>query len=355
MEQIFINASRQCQVVIGPELLRQAGSLALKVLPVCRIAIIADSAQVSTSLPLLRESLSSCGYTTETIVLRSGEDAADLKTVSRVLHEMAEHHFGKQDAVFALGGGTADHVAGLAAAVYRRGIALVLVPTTLRAAVDTAIGGKNGVRIPPDGVEIGTVRQPRLVLCDTRTLHELRAERITDGMAEVVRYAFVTDRSFFRQLCDGLNAPDVDTVLERMIARCVRIKGDMVARDEEGGGLQKLLEFGAPVADAIRRCGGGKLSHGECLAAGMAVTARAAERAGLCLPVTAELKKTMENYGLSADCPFGRDEIAGALTAELTRQGGSVTLILPKQIGQMRTDEMTVRAAAELLLNGLPL
>jgi len=352
VEQIFVNASRKYQVAIGSGLLAQAGSLASKVLPACRVLIVTDETVARHYYEPVAASLTACGFGVEKILLHAGEDVRELECAERILNTMANLELTSRDAVLALGSGAVGDVAGFAASVYQRGIAFLAAPTTLRAAVDSSIGGRNGVSLARHERVIGTLWQPKTVLYDLDTVATLSSEQMSDGMAEIIKYAFISDRSFFQQLHDGFDWSDGMSALERVVARCVRVKADYVMRDEAGDGMQRVLEIGKTVAKTAKYCDA-SLSHGACASIGLSVITRAAERAGLCMPMSGELSRTLQRYQLPDGFDCSQQRFAEAFRCCVGAESETMTLVLPRQIGLVQMVDFTAAKALEFLSGGL--
>ena len=202
-------------------------------------------------------------------VIGDGETSKNLSSLEELCEGFAESGMTRSDAVVGLGGGVVTDVAGFAAAVYMRGIAVVHVPTTLLGMVDAAIGGKTGVNLAAGKNLVGAFWQPRAVLCDTDTLKTLPPRELRSGLGELAKYHFLTGE-------DLLALP-----LEERIAAAVRIKADAVAADEyETTGRRATLNYGHTLGHALETVGKYDLRHGEAVAIGLVYAARLAHRLG---------------------------------------------------------------------------
>lgn len=215
------------------------------------------------------------GLSTTVHVVDDGEEAKTLGSVERLCRELVSAGISRRDVVVAVGGGVVTDLAGFVSAIHLRGVALVLVPTTLLGQVDAAIGGKNGVNLPEGKNLVGSFHQPLGVLCDTAVLATLPEREWASGRGEVAKYA----------LLEGLLAKDLASLpLDEQVARCVEVKADYLVDDElEDGGRRVLLNYGHTLAHAIEATqapGPVTLRHGEAVAVGLAYAARLAERLG---------------------------------------------------------------------------
>lgn len=204
---------------------------------------------------------SQSGRTMERIDIGSGETDKSLRTVEQICTRFAEMGLTRQDLVVGVGGGLVTDVAGFAASVWHRGTNVVHVPTTLLAMVDAAIGGKTGVNLPYGKNLVGSFWQPTAVICDLDALSTLPDREMRCGLGEISKYHFLTG--------DDLLALD----LGARIARCIRIKADIVTEDEREGGIRALLNYGHTLAHALETVGGHSLAHGEAVAVGIAFAA----------------------------------------------------------------------------------
>jgi 3-dehydroquinate synthase len=250
--------------------------------------------------------------------------------------------------VFALGGGVVGDLAGLAAALYLRGIKLVQIPTTLLAAVDSSVGGKTAVDLDAGKNLAGAFYQPDLVICDTDTLSTLPKSEFSNGMAEVIKYAAIRDKSLYNAL-----RPPISN-LGAVIARCVEIKRDIVSADERDKGERQLLNFGHTFAHAIEKCSGYKIVHGSAVAIGMAMMTRACLARNICGGDCLEvLLDALDAYGLPAETGYDEDALFSALLSDKKRNHDRITLVVPRGPGRCERLSVTLPKAREFLRLGL--
>lgn len=200
--------------------------------------------------------------------IRPGEEAKTLATVESLCSAFSASGLTRADAIVGVGGGLVTDIAGFAASVYHRGIAVAHVATTLLAMVDAAIGGKTGVNLPEGKNLVGAYWQPVAVACDLDALDTLPVRETRCGNGEMAKYHFIV-----REDLSVLS-------LEERIARCVRIKADIVASDEREGGVRALLNYGHTLGHALEAESGYALAHGEGVALGLLFAAHLARRAG---------------------------------------------------------------------------
>lgn len=172
-----------------------------------------------------------------------------MQTAAAFVDFMSEHHLTRKDAVITLGGGVAGDMGGFAASIYMRGIDFIQIPTTLLAAVDSSVGGKTGVNISAGKNLMGSFWQPSLVLYDTGTFESLNDDLILDGTAEIIKTAAIRDAS----LLQLVEKSGIESCLPDITARCVKIKGGIVEKDEKESALRKILNFGHTMAARYRK------------------------------------------------------------------------------------------------------
>ena len=225
----------------------------------------------------LAASLRKAGYTVKVLNVPEGEASKSAACALRLIERIAAYDVDKKIFIIALGGGVVGDLAGLVAAIYKRGVPYVQVPTTLLAQVDSAIGGKTAIDLQYGKNLVGAFYQPKVVLSDTRVLATLSKRQIRNGLAEAVKYGVIADAKLFayieknyRKLLKGDAA-----VLTRVVQRSSRIKADVVACDEkETKGLRTILNFGHTVGHAVETAGHfDRYHHGESVALGMRAAA----------------------------------------------------------------------------------
>lgn len=231
-----------------------------------------------------------------------GEEAKSLSTVEGLCRQWARWGLTRADVVVAVGGGVVTDVAGFAAAVYHRGVAVVFVPTTLLGQIDAAIGGKTGVNLPEGKNLVGAFWQPSAVLCDTSVLATLPEREVRNGFGELAKYHFLG-------LDDDGGATTVsDPDLPAKVAACVAIKAAVVSADERESGQRALLNYGHTLAHALEIDGAFDLRHGEAVAIGLVFAARLARAMGrIDDDAVARHETLVAGYGLPTTLPGGVD------------------------------------------------
>ena len=350
MTELNIRASRRYTVAVGEGLLQAAGEQIAPLLPGGRVLLVSDD----TVFPLYGEAvqarLAAAGLRVERCIVPAGEAFKTPETLLGIIGRLAELGLTRSDGVVALGGGVITDMAGLSAALYRRGIPCILLPTTLLAMADASVGGKTAVDLPQGKNMLGTVSQPRLVLCDTACLQTLPAEQYAAGWAEVIKCAMIRRR----ELAEQLEHVPTGQALEQVIAACIDIKRAVVEADEWDTGERQLLNFGHTVGHAIELCSSYGCLHGHAVAMGMAIVTRACVRRGDCEGDCLDTLLTLlERYGLPTSCPYTPEQLLQAAFADKKREGGAITLILPRRVGCCERKKTTLQELGELLELGV--
>ncbi len=330
MEIIKVNASKEYEVIIGSGILPSLGERCVSLLGKSKAVIVTDSNVAPLWLAETKSSLESAGIETIDFIFPAGEESKSKKTLFALLEFMAENKLTRSDFAVALGGGVTGDMTGLAASLYLRGIPFVQVPTTLLAAVDSSVGGKTAVNLTAGKNLMGAFYQPELVLCDTRTLGTLPESIFADGMAEVIKYGVIFDKDLF----DKVQSGDVKSDIESIIARCVELKRDVVAKDEFDKGDRQLLNFGHTMAHSIEKCSNFEISHGSAVAIGMVIAAKASAALGWSNEdCTQAIIKANKNNGLPVECGFAPNDLAEVALSDKKRTGGTINFVVPEVMG----------------------
>ncbi|WP_375543559.1 3-dehydroquinate synthase [Phaeobacter inhibens] len=372
MEQAMLERSvhvalgeRAYDVVIGPDLLADAGVRLAPMLRRPKVAVLTDETVAAHHLEGLRAGLASAGIEMDALALPPGESTKAWPQFSRAVEWLLEQKVERGDIVIAFGGGVIGDLAGFAAAVLRRGVRFVQIPTSLLAQVDSSVGGKTGINAPQGKNLIGAFHQPSLVLADTALLGTLTPRDFLAGYGEVVKYGLLGDAEFFEWLeaqGPALAAGDMAARVEA-VTRSVQMKADIVVRDETEQGDRALLNLGHTFCHALEAATGygDRLLHGEGVAIGCALAFELSARLGLCSQedpsrVRAHLKAMGMKTDL-ADIP-GELPDAEALLALMGQDkkvvDGQLRFILARGIGQaFVTGDVPQAAVLDVLRDAL--
>ncbi|MBV8510758.1 MAG: 3-dehydroquinate synthase [Xanthobacteraceae bacterium] len=335
---------RSYDIAIGRGLLETLGKRVTALKPGAKAAVISDENVARHYLAAAQSALTQAGISSIAIVVAPGEPSKCFATLERVCDALLGARIERGDLVIALGGGVVGDLAGFAAAVVRRGIDYVQVPTSLLAQVDSSVGGKTAIDSPHGKNLIGAFYQPILVVADTSVLDTLSAREFRSGYAEVAKYGLLGDAGFFAWL--EANWRDVfsgGAAREHAIATSCRMKAEIVARDERESGERALLNLGHTFGHALEAGAGfsQRLLHGESIAIGMCLAFAFSARLGLVSKADAE---RVEQHLTSVGLPTRLADVAGGVPdtdalMQLIGQDkkvkrGKLTFILARSVGE---------------------
>ncbi len=272
------------------------------------------------------------GYAT--IKLSAGEEFKQQRTVDDIITQLLELHADKETVLVGVGGGVVTDMAGYAASIYKRGIKLVQVPTSVLGMVDAAVGGKNGVDVGPFKNMVGTIYQPDLLLFDYHFLDTLPEEEWVNGFAEIIKHACIKDAAFFeflsaKTLADFRNDK---TLLAELIEKNVGIKTSVVLNDEFERGDRKLLNFGHTIGHAIENIY--NLPHGHAISIGMVAACTISEEMNnLSSADKQKIIELLQRYHLPVALAFDKENIWEILLMDKKRSNESMSFILLNSIG----------------------
>ncbi len=350
MKKITVKASKTYDVCVEGGLLGTADTALLSLFPAPRkIMLVTDDTVRALWGDQLISTLERAGYTVFEFVFPHGEASKTTDTLVGLWEALAKANLTRTDLIAALGGGVVGDMAGFAAATYLRGICFVQFPTTLLAMVDSSVGGKTGADLAIGKNLIGAFHQPSAVFCDTDTLQTLPDNVFADGCAEVIKYGYINDPA----LLELLKAPFRDAP-DEIIARCIADKRDLVEADERDVGARQLLNLGHTAGHAVEALSDFTVSHGSAVAIGMLLMARAAVAAGFCHEsVPAHMENVLNAYRLPTKCPYDAKKLAAVALSDKKRKGGSITLVLPRRVGESRLHTVPADTLADFFKGGL--
>lgn len=353
-QTIRVNLSeRSYDIEIGEGLLADAGRFLADRVKATHVVLITDDNVHRPHAMLAAESLGNHDIDVDVIVVEPGEESKSPDVAASLWQGLLDVGADRKTVVLAVGGGVVGDLAGFVAATYARGLRFMQAPTSLLAQVDSSVGGKVGIDLPQAKNMVGAFWQPLGVLIDTASLRTLPDREFRNGMAEVVKYGAILDAELFAFLESNAAAilaqkPDV---LAPVIARCCRLKADVVEQDErEETGLRAILNFGHTFGHAFEMLswekgegGRGKaeghwpLLHGEAISIGMVCAARLAYRAGrVDAAYVARLRRLLETFGLPVTTPaFEPQMILDAMMHDKKVAHGRLRFILPTCLGHV--------------------
>ena len=331
------------EIHIENGLLSRAAAVIGETFSPSRIHIVSDSTVAPLYLQKLEQQFT---LPVTHTVIPAGEEHKRLSTVEGIYHDLLANGMTRKDLIVALGGGVVGDITGFAVATFLRGVSLCQIPTTLLAQVDSSVGGKTGVDMPEGKNLVGAFYQPRLVLIDPSVLTTLPEQTFADGMAEVVKYGYISNRD----ILDMVSAPDYKQNIESIICECVKIKRDVVTIDEHDTGLRMILNFGHTIGHAAEKLGNYvDLTHGQAVAVGMVAAMRLSAFLGN-EDLTGRLIDILKHIGLPTELKYDREDIYRSLLSDKKKFGATVNFILVREPGRAEITPIDAEKLHEYVL-----
>ncbi len=337
--------ARSYDIVIGDGLLAEAGARAGPLLPRGRAVVVADATADRLHGSALARGLADAGIAADVIAIEPGEARKGFADLEALCEALLARELERDEAILAFGGGVIGDLAGFAAAIVKRGLPFIQVPTTLLAQVDSSVGGKTAINTRAGKNLVGAFHQPSLVLADTATLDTLPVRELRAGFAEIVKAAVIDGEAFLSWLesaTETFFAGD-PAVRAEAIGRAAAFKADIVAKDERESGPRALLNLGHTFGHALEAEAGygGALLHGEAVAIGCALAAEYAAETGR---APAALAVRIEEILARAGLPSAPRAVAGVrldpaalvrrMRSDKKNKAGRIRLVLPAAPGR---------------------
>jgi 3-dehydroquinate synthase len=332
-------------VRIAPRLRNEFAAEIVAVAPAHRFAVVTDVHVGPHYADALVAALSAHGRVS-LHVIPAGETHKNRDTWARVTDELLAAGCARDTTLVALGGGVVGDLAGFVAATFMRGIPVVQCPTSLLAMIDASIGGKTGVDTDAGKNLVGAFHPPAAVLIDVEVLSTLSVAHRRAGLAEAFKHGVIADAGYLAsldKLAETIISGNAAATLDA-VARSVEIKAEIVFSDVREHGRRKTLNFGHTLGHAIEQASGYELLHGECVAIGMVLEARLAERMGVADQGTAaEIERILQRSALPVARPLylQPDVVLAATRLDKKSRGGTVEYALPARVGEMADNGMT--------------
>jgi 3-dehydroquinate synthase len=329
---------RSYPLYIRADLLKQAGPLIRKAVPSRKVALVSTSFLFKTYGRSLMKSLQSSGFCADPILVPDGEIHKNEKTLFNILQKTASLRLQRDSGLISLGGGVLCDLAGLAAALYMRGIAYVQCPTTLLAQVDASIGGKTAIDFYGIKNLVGCFYQPKAVLIDPSVLVTLSERHFKTGLAELIKHGIIQDERLFRKIennTDAILSRDLN-LLPGLIARSCEIKAGIVSEDEREVGKRAWLNYGHTLGHALESYYGYRLlTHGEAIAYGMCFAAKLSAHLGVCSPSIAQRQvRLLKQVKLLRKIPrFNLEIVFRKMFLDKKARSGRILFILTRKLG----------------------
>lgn len=340
-------------VVVGYGLLDALPRVLASVAQGRRVAVVSDSHVDPLHAARVRECLEESGIDAYGLTFPAGEASKTRKTWSILTDRLLEAGLGRDSCVVAVGGGVTTDLAGFVAATYLRGVPVVQCPTSYLAMIDASVGGKTGVDVRAGKNLVGAFHPPLAVVADVDVLTTLPIPERAQGLVEAVKHGAILDEDHFERI-----GRDVAALLEAspedaasLVLESVRIKADVVSRDEFEGGYRQVLNFGHTVGHAIEAAADFALGHGSAVALGMLAEAELGERMGVTVPGTRErLAGVLERLLTDLALPDTDAPAFDFLAADKKSREGHVRYVLLERIGRCAAGDGWTYEAPEALV-----
>jgi len=336
------------EIRIKSGILEKIGEMLKPLFPkVKTFAIITDENVAAIYERRVADSLIKSGYEAISCAVPPGEKSKGMAQYFTLQRWLAKNQITRSDAIIALGGGVVGDLAGFTAATYLRGIPFVQAPTTVLSMVDSSVGGKTGIDIPEGKNLVGAFYQPSIVFCDPDTLLTLTPEVFADGCAEIVKHAMICGAAEGENnLLQMLLFPGGNAIHEQLpliIEENIKIKRDIVQKDEFDKNERQLLNFGHTIGHAIERLSNFEISHGNAVAIGMSIITRAAVRKKFCPPECQTIiEKLLEAFNLPTQTNYEPQDIFNVALTDKKRMGDTITEVIPIKKGECILQKMPV-------------
>jgi 3-dehydroquinate synthase len=329
------------EILLGNDLVNKIASRINRIRTAKKTVIVTNEIVARWYLQPLLAELRTRGVQAQEIILSDGEKFKTKETAFSIIARLCELEMDRDCPIIALGGGVITDLTGFAASVYKRGIPLILLPTTLMAMVDASIGGKNGINLDTGKNLVGTIYQPVFTAIDVSYLQTLPLTQLSYGMAEVIKHGAISDSAYFRFILkntEQIKSKQI-SLLQRLIRRSIHIKKSMVVEDELDQGKRRMLNFGHTLGHALEAAGGYvRLHHGEAVGLGMLMALKAASLLKVLEEDYSEaLLQIFKEFNLPTKFPreLTKDNIINVICQDKKKNQEGYKFILPIRLGKV--------------------
>lgn len=333
------------EIIINDNILNRVSKECFNLFSPTKVHIVTDE---NVSALYLKKVSSQFDITVSQTIIKAGEQYKTIDTIMNIYDDFIKADITRKDLIIALGGGVVGDITGFAASTFLRGVSLCQIPTTLLSQVDSSIGGKTGFDLPHGKNLVGTFYQPKLVLIDPQVLSTLKKEIYIDGMAEVIKYGCIKNNKILEMIKNN----NYKTNISDIIYECLKIKRDIVEKDEHDIGERMILNFGHTIGHAIEKLGNyTKFSHGYAVSLGMIAAMKIAEQiSGKKNKATNELFNIIEDIGLPTDIPYTNKQIFDALLSDKKKMGNIINFIIVNELGKAEIKKLKLDELHNLIL-----
>lgn len=326
-----INIKNHSKVVVG-----NLSELLPTLLPQKRVIVISDTNIDRFYHPILAD------Y--DHILIGLGETSKTIHTLENIFRQLIELGADRETFLLGIGGGIVTDITGFVASTYMRGIDFGFISTTLLGQVDASVGGKNGINMDGYKNMIGAFNQPRFVICDVNMLSTLSAREFRTGLAEAIKAGIIADAELFERLeeTDLKALQHNPEQLREVVFKAIKVKAEIVERDERESGDRRKLNLGHTMAHAIEKCSS-KCNHGEAVAIGIALIAKAATKQGILSEETLKrIVQLLERAGFPLEPPVELRHLLKEVSKDKKSAGKDIHIIFPTSIGECQVQKMSL-------------
>lgn len=338
------------KIIINRNLLSQLDTLIEDLKP-HKIVIITDPLVAQLWFSSVKTALGKLGVASKIIIVQRGERAKTFSVYRRVLKELIEFNFTRKSLIIGFGGGSVCDLSGFIASTYMRGVPLILIPTTLLAQVDAAIGGKNGINFIGKNM-IGTFYHPLKIIIDPNVLITLDRRDYRSGLAEVIKSAVIMDEEFFRELernAKNLRDPNSD-LLTHVITKSIQLKVKVVEADYKESNLRMILNYGHTIGHALEKSSGFRIRHGYAVSIGMVIEAFIATRIlGFAEDDVLRISNLLKSLGLPTKLSSNSEVLMKNMELDKKFWYNKPLMALPKSIGHVELVNVDYEVIKECL------
>ena len=340
IKTITVNTSKSYDILLGDRLRESIPEIIRPFCPTKKVLMIPDDTVDALYGGDIKGDLCRAGFEVEKFVFKNGESSKNINVLSQILEFAAEKGFKRNDLFIALGGGVVGDMAGLAAALYMRGVSIIQVPTTLLSAVDSSVGGKTAIDLKAGKNLCGAFKQPRLVVIDTDIIKNLPEDVFLCGMGEVIKCGIIKELPVFEFIENDL----VKDKIEQIITDCLLLKKEIVEEDEfDSKGIRNILNVGHTIGHSIELLSNYSIPHGTAVAKGLVMEARLSEKLGICPKDRADIiEKTVKKAGFDITVPYKKEEISKACLLDKKNKDSRIVFLLPEKSGKCREVALTL-------------
>ena len=322
-------------ILVQKGLIKDTGKLVKNILRGKRALIVTDDIVDKLYTNIVKESLEEEDIIASVCVLPNGEPNKNIESINNIFSSLAQNELSRKDIIIALGGGVIGDMAGYAAAVWMRGIDFVQIPTTLLACVDSSVGGKTGINIKEGKNLVGAFHSPKLVIIDSDTLLSLPKREFNEGMAEVIKHAFLFDEALL-ELIEAHVHNNTNLDMDFVLKRNCELKAHIVEIDYKEQKERMFLNFGHTIGHSVENAAGyGVLLHGEAVAIGMIFAIEYGIRKGITKDknILERAKNILSKFSLPISIPDNMN-LKDSIKLDKKRSDDKINFVFLESIGK---------------------